>query len=111
MPRKPDAKALGESRTQAVRRFHYLERSLRSKGKFKTVDEVIQEYFELGHAEIVPIADLNKPTSQIFYLPIHVVEKESSVTTKVRAVFDASAKSASNISLNDTLVGPTVHPP
>ena len=112
LPKKLDAKALGESRAQAVRRFYSLERSLRCKGRFKIVDEVIQEYFKLGHAEMVPMADLDKPTSQVFYLPIHAVEKESSATTKVRAVFDASAKSASNVSLNDTLlVGPTVHPP
>ena len=111
LPRKPDAKALGESRAQAVRRFLSLERSLRSKGRFKIVDKVIQEYFELGHAELVPIADLNKPPNQVFYLPIHAVQKESSTTTKVRAVIDASAKSTTNVSLNDTLVGPTVHPP
>ena len=41
LPRKPDAKALGESRAQAVRHFLSLERSLRSKGRFKIVDEVI----------------------------------------------------------------------
>ena len=76
------------------------------------MDEVIQEYFELGHAELVPIADLNKPKSQVFYLPIHAVQKESSTAMKVRSVFDASAKSTTNVSLNDTLlVGPTVHPP
>lgn len=112
LPRKPDAKALGESRAQAVRHFLSLERSLRSKGRFKIVDEVIQEYFELGHAELVPIADLNKPSSQVFYLPMHAVQKESSTTTKVRAVFDASAKSTTSVSLNDTLlVGRTVHSP
>ena len=41
---------------------------------------------------------------------MHTVRKESSTTTKIRAVFVASAKSASNVSLNDTLlVGPTVY--
>ena len=97
LPWKPDAKPLGESRAQAVRCFLTLEQSLRSKGRFKVVDEVIQEYFELGHAELVPVADLNKPPSQIFYFPIHMVQKESSATTKVRAVFDASAKSTTNV--------------
>ena len=43
---------------------------------------------------------------------MHVVTKESSATTKLRAVFDASAASSTGISLNSTLmVGPTVHPP
>ena len=65
-----------------------------------------------NHAEPVPPADLEKPPSEVFYLPIHVVHKESSMTTKVYAVFDASAKTSTGASLNDiVLVGPTVHPP
>ena len=72
----------------------------------------MQEYFDLCHAEPVPAADLEKPEKDVFYLPMHAVKKESSTTTKIRAVFDASAKSSSGVSLNDLLlVGPTVHSP
>ena len=70
----------------------------------------MEEYVEMEHAELVPVADLQKPPKEIFYLPIHAVRKEHSTTTKVRAVFDASAKTATGVSLNDILlVGPTVH--
>ena len=109
LPKRPDVTTLGESRSQAVRRFLSLERSLNSKNRFKDIDEVVQEYFTLQHAEAVPLFDLGKPTSEVFYLPIHAVYKQSSTTTKVRAVFDASANGKS---LNDLLlVGPTIHPP
>ena len=72
----------------------------------------MQEYLDLGHAELVPREDMDKEPSQVFYLPMHAVYKACSSTTMIRAVFDASAKSSFGISLNDTLlVGPTVHPP
>ena len=113
LPKKPHAKQLGESRSQAVRRFLSLERSLRAKGQFEAFNAVMDEYFEMGHAELVPAADLEKPPCEVFYLPMPVVRrKESNSTTKIRAVFDASAKSTTGISLNDTLLlGPTVHLP
>ena len=42
---------------------------------------------------------------------MNAVHKQSSTTTKIRAVFYASMKSVSGVSMNDTLmVGPTVHP-
>ena len=112
LPKNPQSKQLGESRSHAVRRFHSMERSLYAKGQFQEFATVMNEYFELEHAEPVPQADLGKPSTTTFYLPMHAVRKEHSSTTKVRVVFDASAKSTSGVSLNDTLlVGPTVHPP
>ena len=76
-----------------------MERSLNAKGSFQAFDAVMQEYIDLGHAEVVPITDLGKPTELTFYLPMHAVYKSSSSTTKIRAVFDASAKSSSGTSL------------
>ena len=113
LPRKSNPLSLEESRSQAVRRFLSLERSLHSKNEFSAFDKVMQEYyFDLCHAELVPAADLEKPENKVFYLPMHAVKKESSTTTKIRAVFDASATSSSGASLNDLLlVGPTVHSP
>ena len=112
LPKDPKARPIGESRSQAVKRFLSLERSLNQKGCFQEFDTVMQEYLNLKHAEAVPSPDLNKPTELTFYLPIHAVYKASSTTTKIRAVFDASAKSFTGVSLNDTLlVGPTIHPP
>ncbi len=90
--------------------FFSLERNLYSKKRFKGFGETMNEYITLGHAEPIPMKDLNKRTSDVFYFPMHAVRKESSTTTKIRAVFDASMKSASGVSLNETLmVGPTVH--
>ena len=110
LPKMPNPPPLGESRSQAVRRFQSLERSLHSKCQFNELSAVMDEYFQQKHAEPIPTSDLEKPVSEVYYLPMHVVRKESSSTTKVRAVFDASAPSSTGFSLNDTLlVGPTVH--
>ena len=112
LPKRTDSRPIGESRSQAVRRFLSLERSLNCRGKFRDFESVMQEYLDLGHAEVVPSEDMDKPPAEVFYLPMHAVYKSSSTTTKIRAVLDASVKSSSGVSLNETLlVGPTIHPP
>ena len=109
LPKKTPAPLIGESRSQAVT-FQSLERSLQFKNQFHELSAVMDEYFKENRTELVPTADLEKPTNKVFYLPLQVVRKQSSSTTKLRAVFDASAASSSGTSLNDTLlVGPTVH--
>lgn len=86
LPFRVDAEPLGESRSTVVRRFLSLERSLHSRRKFQELNEVVKEYFESGHAELVPECDLNKPCHSVFYLPIHAVFKESSTTSSVRCI-------------------------
>ena len=63
------------------------------------------EYIHLNHMEITP----NEAERQAYHMPQHSVLKPSSITTKLRVVFDASCKSSNNTSLNHhPLVGPTV---
>lgn len=88
-----------------------LEQTLQSKKQFPEFVAVMEEHMELGHAELVPVADLQK-SSKVFYMAMHVISKEHSTTTKIRAVFDASSKTSKGVSLNDTfLVGHIVHSP
>ena len=110
LPRSEDKSGLGESRTQALNRARANERSLIRKDKLLQFQAVMQEYLDLGHAQPISLKK-HQPTAGIYYMPIHAVFKESSTTTKVRAVFDASAKTTNQKSLNDLLaVGPTLHP-
>ena len=112
LPMKSNSTPLGESRSNAVQRFRWLERSLRAKGHFEEFSRSIHEYFVEGHAERIPPSEMDKPCSKVFYLPMHAVVKPSSTTTRLRVVFNASAITKSGASLNDQLlVGPTVHAP
>ena len=82
---------LGESKTAAINWAKGNERSLVRKNKLQDFQSVMQEYLDLGHAQPVT-QQMCKPTAESYYMPIHAVFKESSTTTKVRAVFDASSQ-------------------
>ena len=98
---------LGLSKNLAMRRFLNLERKLiRDPELHKRYSDFIKEFIDLGHMEKVPNGELTNP--QNVYLH-HCVFKENSSTTKLRVVFDASAKTTSGFYLNDCLmVGPTL---
>ncbi|UYV80836.1 hypothetical protein LAZ67_19001928 [Cordylochernes scorpioides] len=99
---------LGDSRSQALRRFFNLEKRLQANPSLKSqYINFMREYMELNHMELIPLKELKKPSNQCFYLPHHGVLREQSTTTKIRVVFDASSRSTNNLSLNDFLhVGP-----
>ena len=81
-----------------------------AKNLFGEFEATVEQYFKMGHAKLVPTVDLEQPAREVFYLPMHIVRKESSSTTKVRAVFDASDSSLTGVSLDDLpMVEPTVH--
>lgn len=89
----------------AFKRLLSLERKFNKDTKLRLeYARVIEEYKDLGHMSAVKNID-----DDGFYMPHHAVIKESSNTTKVRIVFDASAKSNNGVSLNDTLmIGSTI---
>ena len=104
LPRKQPTPKLGESESVAIKRFSSNHRSLKRKGTWEVFNTAVHEYLELDHAEVIPHEQLEAPDMGIYYLPMHGVAKDSSTTTKLRVVFDASAKTSSTFSLNDTLL-------
>ena len=111
LPRTQGDMQLGESRGRALFRAQANEKSLLKKNRWPAFQDVMSEYISLGHAVAVSPQNIHTPPSQHYYMPVHSVLKETSTSTKVRAVFDASAPSASGVSLNDLLaVGPTLQP-
>ena len=69
---------LGVSRSLAVKRFKALEHSLSVRSQSKEFADAVHEYFDIGHAELVPGADLSKPCNEVSYFPMHAVCKETS---------------------------------
>ncbi|XP_053956160.1 uncharacterized protein LOC128861809 [Anastrepha ludens] len=106
LPLKSDV-PLGASRSYAVRSLLSIEKRLaRDDDLRQRYNEFMQELIDMKHMELAP-----PPTDQTFYMPHHPVIKESSVTTKLRVVFNASAKTTTGNSLNDALfVGPQLQP-
>ncbi|XP_053686349.1 uncharacterized protein LOC128735892 [Sabethes cyaneus] len=103
LPKKPMfERMMGDSKSSALHRFQLLEKRLEKDESLKVAyHDFMNEYINLQHMELVSNDMLD--TKKCFYLPHHPVLKASSTTTKLRVVFDGSAKMSSGYSLNDTL--------
>lgn len=111
LPFRNTALCLGRSKHLALKRFEKLEQKLNRFPDIKTeYVKFINEYKMLGHCqEINDNENEFDEDGKSYYLPHHCVIKSQSSTTRLRVVFDASAKSTTNVSLNDILItGPVV---
>ncbi|XP_047504423.1 uncharacterized protein LOC125049318 [Pieris napi] len=102
--RESPEQALGNSYMMAEKRFLNLEKKLDKNSDHKDkYTQFIKEYERLGH-----LSKVDRPSFG-YFLPHHCVIRETSETTKLRVVFDGSAKTSSKKSLNDIqYTGPVV---
>ena len=105
------AERLKSNRASAQKRLANLNLRLERDDKLR---DSYHDFFQLmedqGIVEEVPEEEI-ETTRPVYYLPHHPVVKETSVSTKVRPVFDASAKAYNGLSLNDCMhTGPNLLP-
>ncbi|XP_067638986.1 uncharacterized protein [Eurosta solidaginis] len=100
LPLKQSVSALGDSRSNAVRILFSLNRRLNANPEYaRMYTEFLNDYETSLHMSKVP--DDYVPKSIIYYLPHHGVLRPSSTTTKLRVVFNGSARTMSGKSLSD----------
>lgn len=97
---------IGESLSIARSLYARTESRLRSRPEITVpYNEFLREYLELGHME--PVKESETPSYTPVYIPHHAILRDSSATTKLRVVFNASCKTRDGTSLNDhLLIGP-----
>ena len=106
LPWKDPLSSLPDNYDLSLKRLHSLLRRLKQDPELlQQYDQVIREQIAQGIVQVVENPELAEG-DRIHYLPHHAVIKHDRATTKIRVVYDASAKS-SGPSLNQCLhVGP-----
>jgi hypothetical protein len=100
LPWRSNHPTLDSNKTGSLQRLQSLTRKLQRDGYMEQYDKVIREQWKEGIIE--EAAEVT--TNQEFYLPHKGVIRESSETTKLRVVYDASARSnPASPSLNECL--------
>lgn len=112
LPWKPLNRQLETNETVARQRLLKLTRRLGSNtDRLVQYDEALREYIDKGYAERVPESEVEVSSRPVYYMPHRAVYRPDSSTTKIRIVFDASAKAQGSLSLNDALsTGPNLNP-
>ncbi|XP_049865557.1 uncharacterized protein LOC126366489 [Pectinophora gossypiella] len=107
VPLKESPQLLGDSLQRAEKCFLSLERRLQNQPKLNQLyKDFMSEYESLGHMSAVDTSESDKLGN---FIPHHGVLRESSSTTKLRAVFNASSPTTSGVTYNDIqMVGPTI---
>lgn len=109
LPFKSDAAVsdIGNSMTTAEKRFLALEKKMKASYQLRNAyDKVMEEYLQNDYIE--PIPDTSEVLSG-YVIPHHGVIRNDKVTTKLRVVMDASARTDKHISLNQMLhAGPNL---
>jgi len=110
LPFRNNIQQLGDSRFMATKRFYQMERKLNENPELKLeYVKFMREYQSLGHMTLSTNINSHSTEHPQVILPHHPIIRNESSTTRIRVVFDASLKTSSNISLNETLmVGPTI---
>lgn len=99
-----------DNRKSALKRVGVLSQRLDRDDALKSkYNAIFDEYEKLGFIE--EVGDDEVSEYPVFYLPHRPVIRLQSTSTKVRPVFDASAKGFNKISLNDAMeAGPSLIP-
>lgn len=102
LPFKKSATKLGDSRSKARQMIKNLSNKFEKDPKYaRAYSDFLTEYEKLEHMKQVP-ASLPEP-ELAYYLPHHGVTRNTSLTTKLRVVFNGSSPTTTGVSLNDLL--------
>ena len=113
LPWKEEREAIPSEYQLSRNRLNSLHHKLRRDQELlNEYDKIIKEQLQLGIIEEVKPETDDKFNETVHYLPHHAVLRRDRETTKIRVVYDGSAKSSENkYSLNDCLeVGPNLIP-
>lgn len=110
LPFKNPFPLLGDSKRSALLQFKSLETRLTRHDELRNLyHDFMRDYLNAGHMELVPPSERDTPLN--YYIPHHSILKHSNGSTKLRVVFNASARTSVGLSLNESMyTGPKLQP-